>query len=225
MAGALFFISLFLITLIGGLLLRPDPIQSIRDYEKPAAQESRKQVAREMADFLARNPKIVEQDSLKALPLGPSQNQPSMSAAAGEEATFRGKNAPPSPSREDGSIEIRFQNSNLRFKNRSEFDAWLYESVKSGGIQIGSLIEFGDNAELNLATLKMIHEIDPAPESTEMIKKAFLERAQTYLQGNSPYLQQMAAKAFESYLELEPDRDLGHKTVDEIIQANNKPHP
>jgi hypothetical protein len=207
MAGALFFISLFLITIVGGLLLRPEPLHSIQDFRKPEALQERKQVTLRMAEFLKRNPKIVEQKVLTTLPLEDSRN-----IAPGE--------APPPlpPPRPQETFAIRFQGADLRFQSIGEYDAWLHKTLKSGG-DILTQADLGSDPDLLLSTLKKCIEIEPNPEMKMKVKGVLLEKAGAWLGGQDGASKQWAQKALEQYLELEEDRALGKKTVDALLET------
>ena len=203
MAGALFFISLFLITLIGGLLLRPDPIQSIRHYQEPAALEARKKVTLQMAAFLKENPKIVEQKTLKTLPI---------KLTTPENGSTTSTNA---------SITLRFQGSDLHFQNQGAYDAWLVEALKSSQTQFLRNIDFGSDEELALSTLHKLTEIDPSPEIQNQVKELYLEKAKHWISNPDGYAQQVTSRALQAYLNLEKDQELGKRRVNEILQLNN----
>jgi hypothetical protein len=205
MAGALFFISLFFITLIGGLLLRPDPIQSIRHYQEPAALESRKKVTLKMAAFLSDNPKIVEQKTLKSLPLKPITSENGSKAVS------------------DASIALRFQGSDLHFQSQGAYDAWLVESMKSSQAQFLRNIDFGSDEELAFSTLHKISEIDSSPEVQNQLKEIYLEKAKRFITTPDGYAQQVTSRALQAYLNLEKDQELGKRRVNEILQLNNTP--
>jgi hypothetical protein len=218
MAGALFFICIFLITLIGGLLLRPDPIRSIRDYRTTEAVEERKQTALRMAEFLTRNPTIVQQAKLNSLRVVDARNVTPGEVASSPPAHTEPLPVPP-PSRAQESFSIRFQGSDLRFMSIAEYDAWLHSTIRSGG-DVLKQADFGEDPDLMLSTLQKCLEIDHSPAMMARVKERLLEQAGTWLNGPDGSSQQAAQKALQRYLEIEENKDLGKKTVDQILESH-----
>jgi len=221
MAGALFFISLFLITIVGGLLLRPEPLQSIRNYQTVEATEERKQVTLRMAEFLNRNPTIVQQPKLNSLQVVDARNVTPGEVASSVPDSVAPPPAPP-PSSLQESISIRFQGTDLRFMNLAEYDAWLHSTIRSGG-DVLKQVDFGGDPDLLLSTLQKCVEIDDSPAMKTRVKEMLLERATGWLGGSDGASQQSAQKALQRYLDLEENKELGKKTVDQLLEANRNP--
>ncbi len=221
MAGALFFISLFLITIVGGLLLRPEPLQSIRNYQTVEATEERKQVTLRMAEFLNRNPTIVQQPKLNSLQVVDARNVTPGEVASSVPDSVAPPPAPP-PSGVQESISIRFQGTDLRFMNLAEYDAWLHSTIRSGG-DVLKQVDFGGDPDLLLSTLQKCVEIDDSPAMKTRVKETLLERAAGWLSGPDGSSQQSAQKALQRYLDLEENKELGKKTVDQLLEANRNP--
>jgi hypothetical protein len=221
MAGALFFISLFLITIVGGLLLRPEPLQSIRNYQTVEATEERKQVTLRMAEFLNRNPTIVQQPKLNSLQVVDARNVTPGEVASSVPDSVAPPPAPP-PSSLQESISIRFQGTDLRFMSLAEYDAWLHSTIRSGG-DVLKQVDFGGDPDLLLSTLQKCVEIDDSPAMKTRVKEMLLERATGWLGGSDGASQQSAQKALQRYLDLEENKELGKKTVDQLLEANRPP--
>lgn len=202
MAGALLLISLFLVTLIGGFLLRPEPIRSIRDFRSAGSVQERKQVTLRMAEFLKRNPKIIQQPTLTKLPLADAR-----SVKAGDfQETF----------------SIRFQGTDLRFRDSGEYDAWLHSTLQSGG-DVLTQADYSNDPDLLLSTLKKCVEIDPSPDMKARVKSLLLERAESWMTGQDGSSMQLAQKALQQYLETEEDKELARKTVDHFLERTRAP--
>jgi hypothetical protein len=221
MAGALFFISLFLITIVGGLLLRPEPLQSIRNYQTVEATEERKQVTLRMAEFLNRNPTIVQQPKLNSLQVVDARNVTPGEVVSSVPESVAPPPAPP-PSSLQESISIRFQGTDLRFMSLAEYDAWLHSTIRSGG-DVLKQVDFGSDPDLLLSTLQKCVEIDGSPAMKTRVKETLLERASSWLNGQDGASQQSAQKALQRYLDLEENKELGKKTVDQLLEANRNP--
>jgi hypothetical protein len=221
MAGALFFISLFLITIVGGLLLRPEPLQSIRNYQTVEATEERKQVTLRMAEFLNRNPTIVQQPKLNSLQVVDARNVTPGEVVSSVPDSVAPPPAPP-PSSLQESISIRFQGTDLRFMSLAEYDAWLHSTIRSGG-DVLKQVDFGGDPDLLLSTLQKCVEIDDSPAMKTRVKEMLLERATGWLGGSDGASQQSAQKALQRYLDLEENKELGKKTVDQLLEANRPP--
>ncbi len=218
MAGALFFICIFLITLIGGLLFRPDPIQSIKDYQSNAAIEGRKQTTLRMAEFLSRNPTIVQQPKLDSLRVVDARNVTPGEVRSVPPPHLDPPPVPP-PSGPQGSFSIRFQGSDLRFMSIAEYDAWLHSTLRSGG-DVLKQTDFGSEPDLMLSTLQKCIEIDGSTAMRAKVKEKLLEQASLWLNGQDGSSQQSAQKALQQYLELEENKEIGKKTVDQLLEAN-----
>ncbi len=222
MAGALFFISLFLITIVGGLLLRPEPLQSIRDYQTVEATEERKQVTLRMAEFLNRNPTIVQQPKLNSLQVVDARNVSPGEVGSSPPEPSAPPPAPPPSGVLQESISIRFQGTDLRFMSLAEYDAWLHSTIQSGG-DVLKQVDFGGDPDLLLSTLQKCVEIDNSPAMKTQVKEMLLERAAGWLGGSDGSSQQSAQKALQRYLDLEENKELGKKTVDQLLEANRNP--
>jgi hypothetical protein len=205
MAGALFSLSLFLITVCGLLLFRPVQINDITDYSKPAALEQRMNVATKMARFLEKNPQILKQERLTALPLSPATSTPEK------------PEAPPMH-----KVEISFQGASLQFRSMNEFNQWIYKNVNDDAIGFIKQLNPENNPELYVDTLKKVSEINTREEITSEIKSAYLNAARELIQVKDGFHQQIAAKAIQNYLEMEKDLTLGKKNADEVLNSNNK---
>jgi len=218
MAGALFFICIFLITLIGGLLLRPDSIRSIRDYRSTEAVEGRKQTALRMAEFLNRNPTIVQKQKLDSLQVVDLRNVDPGEVSSSPPAPSAPPPAPP-PAGIQESFSIRFQGTDLRFTSIGEYDAWLHSTIRSGG-DVLKQVDFGNDPDLLLSTLQKCVEIDDSASMKGRVKERLLEQASAWLSGPDGASLQSAQKALQKYLEIEENKELGKKTVDQILDSN-----
>ncbi len=205
MAGALFFICMFLISVGGLLLFRPVQINSIKEYSEPAALEDRKQVTVKMAQFLENNPQIVKQERFTNLPL--QANEASNTTPISTPTPFL-------------KVEIVFQGSNMEFNSMVELDQWVYHNTTQDPINFLKQFNENDNPEFYLETLKKVSEIKPTDEVNNHLKQLYLEEAKKMAGYGDGFHQQMMQKALQSYLDLEKDLDLGKKTADEIMQGN-----
>lgn len=211
MAGAFFFICMFVITVCGLLLFRPIQVNSITDYSKPAAIEKRKSVTLKMAEFLEKNPQIVKQQRFTALPINENSS---------EDVTT----IPPSTTTHryaDFQVEILFQGSNLQFKTMTEFNQWLYKNINQEPIGVLKQLQENDNPELYLDTLKKVSEMNSTDVVLETVKTKFLEEARKLSKNKDGFHQQMMQKALQNYLDLEKDKVLGKKNADEILETSH----
>lgn len=213
MAGAFFFICMFLITVCGLLLFRPIQTNSITDYSKPAAIEERKNVAVKMAKFLENNPQIVKQERFTSLPIQKTESDSNSAPDIPPSTTTR----TPSPYQ----VAIKFQGSNMQFDSITEFDQWIYKNVMAEPIGFLKQLQDEDNPELYLDTLKKVTEMNASDPVIREVKNKYLEEAKILIQNKDGFHQQMMQKALQGYLDLEKDRDLGKKTADEILQGSH----
>lgn len=205
MAGALFFICMFLITVGGLLLFRPVQVHSITDYDQPAAIENRKVVTVRMAEFLEKNPQIVRQKRFTTL-----------SPKPGEEKQTQPVPATPAPF---SRIDIVFQGANIQFNNLIELDQWIYYNATQDPINFLKQFQENDNPEFYLETLKKVSEIKPTEEVHQHLKQLYLDEAKKMAAYSDGFHKQMLQKALQNYLDLEKDKDLGKKNADEILQS------
>lgn len=214
MLGAWISICVFLITVCGILLLKPESRDSIRHYSDPPAVEERKKVALKMAKFLEENPKIVQQKKLSSLPLseeykpnGLTPTQPSTSEI------------PASP-RGALQLQLSFQGEQLEFKSHDELNRWVYAKAQEDPVGFLTQIQTSirDQPELYIDTLQKVSEINHEPNLVNRVKSMLLEESRNLIQNQDGHHQQMMQKALQIYLNLESDRDLGKKTVDEILK-------
>lgn len=206
MAGALSLICLFLITVCGLLLFRPVQVNTITDYSEPKAIQERQEVAAKMAVFLEKNPQIVQQERLESLPNVGTNTSTNPTESASAPATRE--------------VVIQFQNSQLQFRSLAEYDQWVYENVRNDPSEFLKQIHSGDDAELYLDTLKKVTEINPTEEVANEVKSAYMNEAKDLISNSDGYHQQMTQKALQHYLDLEKDKTLGKKTVDDFLKAH-----
>jgi hypothetical protein len=211
MAGALFFICMFVITVCGLLLFRPIQVNSITNYSKPAAFEKRKSVTLKMAEFLEKNPQIVKQERFTTLPITDHSSEETASI-------------PPSTSIHqipDFQVEIFFQGSSLQFKSMTEFDQWIYKNVTQEPLGFLKQLQENNNPELFLDTLKKVSEINSTEPVIEQVKNTYLNEARNLSHIKDGFHQQMMQKALQQYLDLEKDKVLGKKNADEILETSH----
>ena len=213
MAGALFFLSLFLITVCSLLLFKP-PVPSdtitdyktITEYSQPAAVEARQQVTLKMAQFLEKNPEIVKQKTLTSLPLS---NDSVVTAS-------------PQKSPIPREIHTSFQGSGLRFQSLNEYNQWVYKNVSQDAIGFLKQLHSNNNPELYLDTLEKVSQINPSEQIIGELKSSYLSEAKDLISNPDGFHQQMAQRALQQYLDLEKDKDLGKKTMDDFLRNNVK---
>ena len=195
MAQGLFFLSLFFVTFLGALLLRPDPIHSITRYSEPARMENRVELTRKMATFLKKNPKIVEQKELKTLPL----------------------EAPPE---ETGPTEdFQLQGQLFRFRSESEENQWILRNLKDAPCEFVDRLREVPDPDTRIALYRRILALDSTPTLKSQILDSSLKEAALQIQG----AELTAEKYLRFYLEQETDPELGKSRVDEVLKLSNKP--
>jgi len=126
--------------------------------------------------------------------------------------------APP-PSQAQESFSIRIQGTDHRFMNIAEYDAWLHSTLRAGG-DVLKQIDFSEDPDLLLSTLQKCLEIDNSPSMKSRVKERLLEQAGAWLSGPDDSSQQAAQKALQRYLEIEENKDLGKKTVDQLLESH-----
>jgi hypothetical protein len=80
--------------------------------------------------------------------------------------------------------------------------------------------DFGSEPDLMLSTLQKCIEIDGSTAMRAKVKEKLLEQASLWLNGQDGSSQQSAQKALQQYLELEENKEIGKKTVDQLLEAN-----
>jgi hypothetical protein len=203
MAGAFFFICMFLITVGGLLLFRPVQLPTVANYSQPKAIEERKKVTVKMAEFLEQNPQIIKQKKFASLFPKP-------------ESTETNPQSTPTPAT-ISKIELVFQGATVQFSNTVELDQWIYYNATQDPINFLKQFLENDNPEFYLETLKKVSEIKPTEEVNQYLKQLYLDEAKKLSNFNDGFHKQMMQKALQSYLDLEKDRDLGKKNSDEIL--------
>ena len=201
MAGGLFFISVFLISVIGILLLRP---VSVPTY---STSEERKDVTVKMAKFLENNPKIVKQERLDHLEI------------SGEPGSIEYKSVKvPIMPAEGMPVTIRFLSSDLQFPSRSAFDQWVVEQAKGDSIQFIKSLDSIEDPDLYLDTVRKVAESKNDIDTVKTAKEAFLKKAKSLKPKQDYFHQAMTQKALQNYLDMESDLKKGKETVDEFLK-------
>ena len=215
MAQALFLICMFLITVSGLLLLKPPvpkdsmtEIKSFTEYSSEEAQISRQKLALKMARFLEKNPKIVQQERLTSLPVEATEISMDTTDTANSEIDFQ------------KIIDVQFQGANLQFKSQGEYDRWVLENLKKDPIAFLNEFKNQQDHDLYLQTLKRVSEIDTSEPVQKEVKASYLEEAKKMIQIRNGFEQELTQRALQQYLDLEQDRELGKKTVDELLKKN-----
>ena len=195
MAQGLFFLSLFFVTFLGALLLRPDPIHSITQYSEPGRIENRVELTRKMATFLKKNPKIVEQKEFKTLPL----------------------EAPPE---EAGPTEdFQLQGQLFRFRSESEENQWILRNLKDAPREFVERLREIPDPDTRIALYRRVLTLDSNPAIKTQVLESSLSEAALQIHGG----ELIAEKYLRFYLEQETDPELGKNRVDEILKLSNKP--
>ena len=210
MLQGLFYISLFFITILGILLLRPtrSPI------------ETRNQVTREMAQFLEKTPEILSHPP-HVNPIHKNLNSPPLHPA--EVIT-------PNPvssltQSQSKPIDVPFQGSSLHFQNLDDYNQWLYETASRDAEGFLKNLDPSLDPELKLDILKKVGDLESPPATKELTKELLLAEAEALLKVGDGGHEQLAEKYLNAYLEKEADAALAKKRVDALLKSSNKPHP
>lgn len=212
MAQGLLSLCLFFISVIGILLFRPDPLDSLTRYSEPARLEERKRVTRKMVELLEKHPEVVAQ----TLKMSNTSLGKPIEAASSRSAT-------PSGGIPDG-LSFPFQGQSLEFKSRMDVTVWVQEKIKSAPREFIEQItrtEMDPSAKLELLTTAA--QTDSSDAVLGAIKDASLTEAKKLLKSPQAYDQHMSQKFLEFYIEKESDPKVGKETVDELLKASNSP--
>ncbi len=212
MAGGLFFISVFLISVIGVLLLRPISVPSYTtDYNQVNSELERKNVTVKMAKFLENNPQIVNQERLDHLEIN----------GEAKSIEYKSVKVPVMPA--DGMpVTIRFLSSDLQFPSRAAFDQWVVEQSKGDTVQFIKSLESIDDPDLYLDTVRKVAESKKDPETLKVAKDAFLQKAKALKPNQDYFHQAMTQKALQNYLDIESDLKKGKETVEELLKQQDE---
>jgi hypothetical protein len=216
MLQGLFYISLFFITILGILILRPTPIEPLIQTPTPTQLETRNQVTRGMAQFLEKNPEILSHSPHVKPIQKPTQKPIEETATHHAEAIHR---LPAKP------IEFQFKGTALHFQNQDDLNLWLFEAASQDAEGFLKNLDPALDPELKLDLLKKTGDLEIAPAAKELTKEMLLSEAQSLLKVGDGGHEQLAEKYLNYYLEKETNAQLAKKRVDEILRPSSTPHP
>jgi hypothetical protein len=214
MAQGLLSLCLFFISVIGILLFRPDPFDSLTRYSEPARLEERKRVTLKMVELLEQNPEVVRQtlkmsNTSLGKPIDAISSTPSPYPGASESRA-------PSP--------FPFQGQTMEFKTQKEMNAWIYQKTKNAPLEfIDQISRTEMDPEDKLELLTTAGQSDDSESTTQALKEASILEAKRLISSPQGRDQQLTQKFLELYLEKESDPKVGKERVDEILNSNNTP--
>jgi hypothetical protein len=210
MLQGLFYISLFFITILGILILRPTPIEPLTRKPTPVEIETRDRVTRGMAHFLEQNPTILNHPP-HVNPLGDKPSFPPVS---------RGILNPQAQK----PVDLPFQGTSLHFQTPDDLNAWIYENAARNPSDFLRQLDAGMDSELKLDILRKTGEVELPEEAKTLVKEMLLSEASSLLKVGDPGHEQLAEKYLNLYLEREPDASTAKKRVDEVLKPSSTPH-
>jgi hypothetical protein len=216
MAQGLLSLCLFFISVIGILLFRPDPIDSITRYSEPEQVEERKRVTLKMVELLEKNPEVVRQTlKMSHTSLGKAvepASRPPPPAPSG---------APPTQPKE---FSFPFQGQAMNFRSQKDLNAWIYQKTKSSPTEFIEHITRADmDPEIKLEILTTSGQSDESEPATNAIKEASLAEAKKLIRSPQGRDQQLTQKFLELFIEKEADPKVGKERVDELLRSSNNP--
>jgi|GEM_PF-4779883 len=213
MLQGLFYISLFLITILGILILKPATVEI----------ETRNEVTRSMALFLERTPSLLEHpphlmplSRTRASETKPPETKPPETKGA-ETAT------PAVPLR--NPVDLSFKGTSLHFQNRDDYYSWIYENAGRDAEGFLRSLDAALDPEQKLEILERTGEVEIPENAKHLIKDMLLAGASAQLRIGDAGHEQLAEKYLSLYLERETDPALAKKRVDEILHPSSTPHP
>ncbi|NDG84091.1 MAG: hypothetical protein EBX52_03515 [Proteobacteria bacterium] len=206
MLQGLFYISLFLITILGILILRPTPIEPLIRKPTPAEVVTRNEVTRDMALFLEKTPAILA-------------HPPHLIAS---HSAKRAESPVPGPG---NPVDLSFKGASLHFQNRDDYYSWIYENAARDAEGFLRSLDATIDPEQKLEILERTGEVELSENAKTLIKEMLLSGASAQLKIGDAGHEQLAEKYLSLYLERESDPALGKKKVDEILHPNSTRHP
>jgi hypothetical protein len=211
MLQGLFYISLFLITIFGILILKPAPVET----------ETRNEVTRNMALFLERTPTLLEHP-LHLMPVP---------GAKLTEKTPPETPIPAPPVR--NPIDLSYKGTSLHFQNRDDYYGWIYENVARDAEGFLGSLDATLDPEQKLEILERAGEVGVSGKAKSMILEMLLKEAASQIKIKDAGHEQLVEKYLSLYLEHEPDAATAKRRVEDILHpgrnlqlpANNTQHP
>jgi hypothetical protein len=215
MAGGLFFISMFIISVISILLFTPGSIQPNRTGTPTTTSiESQTEITKKMAQFLEKNPNMVKQDSFDRFGSAPTH---SPSDASPEKSTT----FPSSVSQDPGQpVNLQFLNSNMSFPSKAAYQDWVAEQVKQDPITFIREMSGVEDLDLYLETMKKVTDISTDPQTVSAVHEAYMNKAGEWITQKDVFHQHMTQRALQQYLDSETDQEQAKKRVDDFLQQN-----
>jgi len=194
MASGLFYISMFFITVISILLFAPGGMQPYQSTDNPTQLEaSQKEITVKMAQFLEKNPKMVQQETFERSTSPLTRNEPS------------------------GPVTIRFLNSDMSFPSRTEYDEWVQDQLRHDPYSFIRELSAVDDPDLFLTTLKKLIDTNTDESVREIALNAHLEKAESLIQKKDQFSQEMTQRMLQQYLDLEKDPTKAKQNVDAFL--------
>ena len=218
MAGGLFFITMFLISVISILLLAPGGMQPYQRSDNPEqVAQNQKELTVQMARFLENNPSMVTPEAFDRVASG---SAPGQTATPGMQPS---SNTDQNAVDQTASISIQFLSSNMTFPSRGAYREWVAEQVKQDPISFIRELNAVNDPDLYLETLKQVSEIATDPQTATATKEACLNKAGEWIESKDVFHQHMTQRALQQYLDSEPDQEKAKKRVDEFLQKHQNP--
>jgi hypothetical protein len=219
MVGGLFFITMFLISVISILLFAPGGMQPYQRADNPEqVAQNQKELTVQMARFLENNPSMVTPETFDRVANGSAPGQP---ASSGMQP--HSPNTALNAADQTASISIQFLSSNMTFPSRGAYREWVAEQVKQDPISFIRELNAVNDPDLYLETLKQVSEIATDPQTATAAKEACLNKAGEWIESKDVFHQHMTQRALQQYLDSEPDQEKAKKRVDEFLQKHQNP--
>jgi hypothetical protein len=199
MAGGLFFISMFFITVISILLFAPGGMEPypLNDPNLPT-QVSQQEITMKMARFLETNPKMVKPE------------------------TFRTQIPSTTLTDDSTGVSIRFLNSDMSFPSKMEYHEWVNQQVRQDPEAFIHELNAVDDHDLFLNTLKSILDSESDERIRAIALNAHFDRAEKLISKKDLFSQEMTQRSLQQYLDLEKDPVKAKKMVDDFLSTHTQ---
>jgi hypothetical protein len=208
MVQGLLSLCLFFISVIGILLFRPAPLESLTRYSEPGQLEERKQVTRKMVELLEKHPEVLRQ----------TQKMSTTSLGKPLEPARPGSIDSPAPP------PFPFQGQSMDFRTQREMKEWVSEKMKDSPRDfIDQITRTEMDSATKLELLSVASQADGSEATTQAIKQSSLAEARKLLARDQDQDHDMTQKFLEFYIEKESDPRIGKETVDELLRSRSNP--
>jgi hypothetical protein len=197
MAGGLFYISMFFITVISILLFAPGGMEPypLKNSETQT-QVSPQEITVKMARFLESNPKMVKPETFQT--------------------------DTPSWTESSSGVTIRFLNSDMSFPSRVEYQEWVIQQVRQDPEAFIHELNAVEDHDLFLNTLKSILDSEADERIRTITLNAHFDRAEKLISKKDLFSQEMTQRSLQQYLDLEKDPIKAKKVVDDFLSTHTQ---